>query len=359
MRKKLLSGLGISSLLMTCSLPFTTAAENVNNEQKIRFSDSLVTTMGRTNKLDSGSILAGYPGVTFTTKFSGNSLTLNAQSSSDKTYIEAIIDNQAPQLIKLSTTPTDYKLTVPAGNTHQLTVINRAESWHGLITFNSLTADGKFSPAAKLPTRKILVLGDSVTCASSIDRVPNTKPETSYTNPRLSYGMLIAKGLNAQVQLVCMGGHGLVRTWDGFTDRLNLDEYYALTYPSRDQKVIWDQSQYQPDLIISTIGTNDFTQGIPEHDEYVSAYLKLVFKLLADHKKAQIVLSEGAILHDEKKAALTSYILETVKRTADTRVHYIASNYYPGEPEDAHPTKAEHAKMAQDFIPPLKQLMKW
>jgi hypothetical protein len=35
---------------------------------------------------------------------------------------------------------------------------------------------------------------------------------------RASYGMLMAKQLNAQVQLVCYGGRGLVRTWDGKTN---------------------------------------------------------------------------------------------------------------------------------------------
>ncbi len=334
-------------------------SSNAFAEQQVSFSDPLVTTMGRTQTLDNGAVLAGYPGVTFTTEFTGKSVKLNAHSSSDRTYIEAIVDNQPAQIFKLSTAATDYNINIPDRKKHVLTVINRAESWHGLVTFNYLNTDGTFAKAPPLPTRKMLVLGDSVTCASSIDRTPNIKPDTDAANPRLSYGMLIAKGLNAQVQLVCMGGHGLVRTWDGFTDRLNLDEYYPLTYPAMQNKVQWNQANYQPELIISAIGTNDFSQGIPDHDLYVNTYIKFVLQLLADHKNAQIVLTEGAILNGDKKAALTAYILETVKRVADKRVHYIASNNYPGEPIDAHPTKEEHAKMAQDFISPLKKLMKW
>lgn len=348
-KKLMLVGVILASAYSSCSLA----------DQQISFADPLVTTMGRTQTLDKGAVLAGYPGVTFTTEFTGKNLTLNAQSSSDKTYIEAIVDNQAPQIFKLSPAASDYEIKIPSGNKHRLTVINRAESWHGLVTFNHLKSDGNFTNAPQLPSRKMLVLGDSVTCASSIDRKPNVKPDTDASNPRESYGMLIAKKLKAQVQLVCMGGHGLVRTWDGFTDRLNLDEYYTLTYPSMQNKVLWNQASYQPEIIISAIGTNDFSQGIPDHDLYVNTYIKLVLQLLADHKNAQIVLTEGAILNGDKKAALTDYLQETVKRVADQRVHYIASNYYPGEAIDAHPTKEEHAKMAQDFIPPLKKLMKW
>lgn len=332
---------------------------NAFAEQQVSFADPLVTTMGRTQILDKGAILAGYPGVTFTTEFTGNSLNINAQSSSDRTYIEAIVDNQAPQIFKLGTNAADYNINVPAGKKHLLTVINRAESWHGLVTFNHINTNGAFAKAPQLPARKMLVLGDSVTCASSIDRTPNVKPDTEAANPRLSYGMLIAKELNAQVQLVCMGGHGLVRTWDGFTDRLNLDEYYSLTYPAMQNKVQWNQANYQPDVIISAIGTNDFSQGIPDYDLYVNTYIKLVLQLLADHKNAQILLTEGAILNGDKKAALTTYLQEAVKRVDDKRVHYIASNYYPGEPIDAHPTKEEHAKMAKDLIPQIKTIMKW
>lgn len=332
---------------------------NAKADQQISFADSLMTTMGRSQTLDNGAVLVGYPGVSFFTEFSGSNLKLNAHSSSDKTYVEVIVDNQPAQIFKLGTAPTDYEINVADGKKHRLRIINRAESWHGLVTLNYVSADGKFSKSPPLPSRKILVLGDSVTCASSIDRTPKEKPDTDASNPRESYGMLIAKALDAQVQLVCMGGHGLVRTWDGFTDRLNLDEYYSLTYPSAQPKVKWNQADYQPQLIVSAIGTNDFTQGIPEHDFYVNTYIKFVLKLLADHKNAQIVLTEGAILNGEKKAALTDYLQETLKRVADKRVHYIASTYYPGEPIDAHPTKEEHKKMAQDFVPPLQKLMNW
>lgn len=351
----------ITTSLFTLVLGLFTNLYSANSsaDQQIGFADPLIAIMGRTQSLEKGAVLAGYPGVTFSTEFTGNNLKLNAHSSSDKTYIEAIVDNQPAQIFKLSTIPTDYDIKIPDGKKHQLQIISRAESWHGLVTFNSLTTNGEFTKAPPLPSRKIMVLGDSVTCASSIDRKPNVKPDTDASNPRESYGMLIAKSLNAQVHLVCMGGHGLVRTWDGFTDRLNVDEYYALTYPSTQQKVFWNQASYQPQLIISAIGTNDFNLGIPEHDFYVDTYIKFVLQLLADHKNAQIVITEGAILNGEKKAALTAYLQETLKRVADKRVHYIASNNYPGEPIDAHPTKEEHAKMAQDFVPPLKKLMSW
>ena len=81
--------------------------------------------------------------------------------------------------------------------------------------------------------------------------------------------------------------------------------------------------------------------------------------MLNNHKHAQIVLTEGAILDGDKKAALIDYLAEAVKRVDDKRVHIAKSNHYPGDKTDAHPTKEQHAAMAKDLTPQLKAIMKW
>ena len=68
------------------------------------------------------------------------------------------------------------------------------------------------------------------------------------------------------------------------------------------------------------IGTNDFTQGIPERAAFVAAYESFVRTLLRDHPRSRIVLTEGAILNGEKKVALTTYIAQTVGLVGDARV---------------------------------------
>jgi hypothetical protein len=91
----------------------------------------------------------------------------------------------------------------------------------------------------------------------------------------------------------------------------------------------------------------------------VNAYVAFIRQLRTNHPQAQILLTEGAILHGEKKAALTSYIVACLQALGDPQVHYLASNHYPGDPQDAHPTKEQHAAMAADLIPSLQQLMNW
>jgi len=71
------------------------------------------------------------------------------------------------------------------------------------------------------------------------------------------------------------------------------------------------------------------------------------------------VLTEGAILDGDKKAALSAYIADTIARTGNPRVHHIPSRHYPGDTQDAHPTRDQHRQMANDLVPPLRQLMRW
>jgi lysophospholipase L1-like esterase len=248
---------------------------------------------------------------------------------------------------------------LPAGP-HTVEIVNRSETWQGNAALLSFDTDGAWRAAPALPSRKLLVLGDSITCGAAVDRVAGeTKAGASWANPRASYGMLMAKQLNAQVQLVCYGGRGLIRTWEGKTNELNLADYYAMALPTQPASVPWDQRYYLPHAIIVAIGTNDMTTGIPDREQYVQAYRSLVRTLLRDHPQAQIMLTEGSILHSEKQAALHSYIADTVRLVGDPRVRAIASTHYPGDATDAHPTREQHVRMADDLLPQVRQIMRW
>lgn len=322
--------------------------------------DSQVTTLGRIAKNTDGSALFAFPGVSFFINFEGKKLSLDALSSGGQSYIEAIVDHGVPKVIKLSANEEPIILVQEAtSKKHSVEIIHRSETWHGTVTFKKFTTDGKFTSAPALPKRKMLVLGDSVTCSEAIDRVDGAKKDTSWWNPRLSYGMLTAKALNAQVNLVCMGGRGLVRSWNGKTDEHNLPDFYQFTVATDKDPLKWDYTQYDPDLIVSAIGTNDFSSGIPDRETYVNTYIKFLLTLLSNHKHAQIALMEGSILDGDKKAALIDYLHEVAKRVDDKRVHVVKSIHYPGDKTDGHPTKEQHAAMAKDLIPQIKAIMKW
>jgi len=359
MLKKLFVQSAISATILFIA-GWTHAEEN-NSSNNIAATNVHITQMGRAEKTSDGSARFSYPGVTFMLNTKADSLSMVASSNSGNGWLDIIVDETTPNVIQLSKEPQTYELFhFPTIGKHTVRIINRTETWQAINTINKFELNkGEFLTASKLPSRKLMVLGDSVTCAEMIDRVPGEKPNARWNNARESYGMLIATALHAQVQLVCMGGHGLVRTWDNKTNSLNLADFYPLAIPNEGSTVAWDEKLYEPDVIVSAIGTNDFSPGIPDREHYVNTYVKFLLKVLADHKHAQIFITEGAILNGEKKAVLVDYLTETLKRVNDKRVHIATSTYYPGDNTDAHPTKEQHAAMAKDLEPQIKKVMEW
>ncbi|ATQ74885.1 xylan esterase [Massilia violaceinigra] len=329
-------------------------------EPVVRADDPRIARMGRTVARTDGSLRFAYPGVQLSLAFEGKALSVDAAASGERSVLEVVVDGGAARIIKLSAKSRTIKLVDERqAGIHRVDIMHRTESWHGVVTLARFVADGTLHTAPVLPQRKMLVLGDSVTCGEAIDRVDSETKKPSWWNPRASYGMLAAQTLGAQVHLVCHGGRGLLRSWNGRTDNDNLPDFYELAIANEEQRVRWDHAGYWPDVIVSAIGTNDFSTGIPERDSFVKAYQRLVRTLLRNHPHALIVLTEGAILNGERKAALNGYIAETIRRVGSARVHAATTMHHPGDATDAHPTRAQHAAMARELVPQLRDLTGW
>lgn len=321
--------------------------------------DPNIARMGRLAETPEGALRFAYPGVRLSFAFTGTTLSVDAASSGAHSYLEAVIDGGPPQRIKVGNARASHALIdAAAPGMHTVEIMHRSETWHGVVTLAGFSIDGDLAAPPQLPARRMLVLGDSVTCAEGAGQRVGKK-DSSWTDPRNSYGMLAAQALDAQVHLVCHGGRGLVRSWNGRLDEHNLPDFYELAIADAGNPVPWDHSRYQPDLILSAIGTNDFSSGIPAREAYVAAYVKLVQTLLRNHPQARVVLTEGAILNGEKKAALRAYIAATVRQVGDRRVHALRSAHHPGDQQDSHPTGPQHAAMARELAPQLSKLMGW
>ena len=215
----------------------------------------------------------------------------------------------------------------------------------------------------------MMFIGDSVTCGEAMDRAPNWKEDRPASwDAYHSYGMLLGRKLDAQVHLVCFGGRGLVRDWRGRSDVQNAPQFFDLALPDDTTPPLWNHDSYIPDVVVVSLGTNDFNFTIgdfPERESWVSAYVRFVRTIRAHYPDAHILLTEGAIVDDmtdpqrPRKSVLAGYIKETVSRLADPRLHYFESRHYPGDASDAHPTAAQHAAMARDIEPIIRAEMGW
>jgi lysophospholipase L1-like esterase len=323
----------------------------------VRADDARVTRMGRTVAQD-GTLRFGYPGVTLGVAFSGSRLAVEMAGGAGS-LVDVIVDGGAPVTLRPGPQPRSIELYQGSAGPHRVELVQRTETWLGVTAVASFTTDGSFKAPSPLPARKMLVLGDSVTCGANMERVGGEKNNPYWWNGRVSYGMLVAKALDAQVQLVCHGGRGLLRSWNGKSDEAQLPALYAMAIPEAVKPPAWRQADYEPSLVLVAIGTNDFTAGIPERAAYVAAYADFVRTLLREQAHARIVLTEGAILNGEKKDVLRAYLAEVAARVDSPRVQVIPSAYHPGDASDAHPTTPQHAAMAAELAPQLRTLMGW
>ncbi|QJE03225.1 xylan esterase [Massilia forsythiae] len=325
----------------------------------MRADDARVLRMGRTVAAGDGALRFGYPGVTLTVEFEGTRLAADLAGGAGS-LLDVRVDGGTPFTLRPGTRRRSVALVEHAApGRHRVELLHRTETWLGVVTVARFATDGRFHAPPPLPARSMLVLGDSVTCGADMERGPGDKNDPSWWNAGASYGMLLGHALGARVQLVCHGGRGLLRSWNGNTDEYQLPAFYELAIADAAAPAPWQQADDRADLILVAIGTNDFNQGIPEREAWVGAYAAFVRRLLRDHPQAQVALTEGAILDGEKKAALTAYLRETVERVADARVHAIPSLHHPGDAQDAHPTTPQHAAMARELAPHLRRLAGW
>jgi lysophospholipase L1-like esterase len=313
-----------------------------------------------------GSVRLGFPGVTAHLRFRGKALSLRARASGE-VFLDVIVDEGEPRRVRLGAGEGTYEIVrSPGASEHTVAIVRCNESWQGTCEYLGfeLGQGGKLLPAPGLPQRRLMFIGDSVTCGELAAWLPggDTKDKAN-ANARLSYGMILARRLGAQCHLVGYGGRGIVRDWQGMRDTRNAPQFYELALPD-DPSAAWRHADYVPDAVGIQLGTNDFNQGIPDQNEFVNTYVEFVRKVRRDAPGSLIFLMDSPILTDEptrgpRRTALHAYLAQVVERVGDRRVILVGLGHYPGVPGNGHPTGAEHVAMADELEPVVRKALGW
>lgn len=319
-----------------------------------------------------GAATLAYPGIEIEARFRGSRISFRGEVKGQAAFFNASVDGRDLPRVDLGSGPFEVALaeSLDPDAVHTLRLVRRNEAWHGLLRIDSFETDGSFLPPPQWPpnTRRMLCIGDSITSGEAADLAPPaTEKKLEHWNAEASYGWALAKRFDARVSLVACGGRGLARDWQGIETGINAPEFFELTLPD-DRDALWDHAAYQPDLVTICLGTNDFSQGIPERDEFVGAYIRFVERIHEVHPAASILLISGPWFADgdPKKEALNRYLGEVVRHFAATsdmqapavRAHFFDTTY-PGTPIDAHPTAVQHAAMADDIERTIRGWLGW
>lgn len=365
--KILLSLLAVVGCLSTGVTSSVASNPNDGRTISVKANDPGIVYEGRCAVDATGSVRLGFPGVAVHLNFRGSSLTLKAAAADDDLYFDVSVDQAAPTLLTLHKGEGDY-VVMKSGQAadHSVALTRRNESWQGTVAIMgfSFGAGGKLLAAPELPKRKLMFIGDSVTCGelTAYEAGRDMKARIN-TNARLSYGMVLARRLGAQCALVSYGGRGIIRDWQGIRDTRNAPQFYELALPD-EPALTWDHSRYVPDAIGIQLGTNDFSQGIPDQNEFVNTYVQFIEKVRRDAPDAVIVVMDSPMVDNDadrgpRRSALHFYLEQIVARVGNPKVILASLKHYPGVPGNTHPTGKEHEEIASELEPVFRHALGW
>ena len=333
--------------------------------------DARIAYMGRI-ELSEQKAQMGFPGITVRFVYRGPAPILKMTGENDNCFFNLSCNGWDPVMIHLKKGENDIPLssgTAPASG-WVIEIVRRTESWMGTASFDGLLlpAGCELLPPPPWPARKLMFIGDSITCGEDDECFPpenDRSPRT--TNITRSYGMLLAKWLGAQVHIVAYGGRGIVRNWDGRRDVNTVPVFFERALPDETDSR-WDHSRYQPDVIVINDGT-DHDKDIMPHAELTEAYAAFVARVRAVHPKAWILISESGFHPDAASGQPTTMREEMLKTlnaviarqhaAGDDRVLLVRCGYFPSTPANPHIVAIQQEQIALTFLGPIKEVTGW
>lgn len=266
------------------------AATSTNAEAVKGFTGEGLRLVGRFDTSQSGQAQFTWPGSTLEFSFEGTEASIVLASNGEARF-QVEVDSA---ISDLWVTPgeTTYILTsdLPQG-VHHLHLTRLTESFAVVTRFvNDPQVDGKLLPAPEPSSKRLLVIGDSITAGYGVE---GSSHECSYSiktsNQQLTYAALAANALDADLHAIAWSGIGAWRSYGEVTPaNPNILTRYQRTLAD-DSNSVWDTAAYQPDAILINIGTNDYWQGSVTED-YRLGMKALIERVENDYPEKPIYL---------------------------------------------------------------------
>lgn len=319
-----------------------------------------------TNAQGEKAYVYSWPSVYFETAFKGDRLTIKFDD--DQNYFQLIVDNSEPKIIK-KPGKLDYQVQNLQAGRHlvRLEKITETQSNTGRF-LGFYTSEKSKALATSKRKRSIEFIGDSFTVGygntSSSQECTNEDVYAS-THSQLAFGPLVAKHFNADYQINASSGFGIVRNYNGTSPDKNLVGLYPFTLHNNNYIYA---SDWQPQVIVIGLGTNDFSTKLSEGErwktraelqqDYVKKYIQFVKTLHTNNPKAQFILmasdqAEGEI------ATQVGRVIATLKTDGLKKVNSIIFKGLDYKGCHWHPSVNDDKLLAELLIDYLKTNKVW
>ena len=306
----------------------------------------------------------GWTGSQIEIEFEGTSIESTLKLTAGKNAGLTIVVDGTPSFLLIQPDQTTYSLAkgLAPDQRHRIVLFKRSEGSKGAVQFNGF----QLSEGAKLfspthPKRKILVIGDSITCgygneATTIEEGNSVQNENGY----MSYAAIAARNLEADVMMICWSGRGMIRNY-GKTDQAYgaYPTLFNRALPMQD-KPEWDHFRFIPDVVVINLGTNDMnTNGGKEpldKTAFMAAYTAFIARVRTFAPKAPFILSIGPMA----TAPVSDWLRELVAEEANSSA--LVFSPFDGPEEIGghwHPSVKKDKKMAKKLVPQIQSVTGW
>jgi lysophospholipase L1-like esterase len=324
-----------------------------------------VRFVGRMDHSDAAGPKFAWSGCGMIARFQGTSVGVKLNGGQEYTVV---VDGvPGPKLVPGSGT-TSVATGLQPGE-HTVELYRRTEANLGESQFLGFEfSGGELLAPPPAPTRRLEVIGDSITCGYGNEGANMDCPFTPQTeNHYLAYASIAARNLGAELSTVAWSGKGLVCNYGDAADSCTnpLPTYYDRVLPDRANSA-FDFNSFQPDAVVINLGTNDFsTDTDPSQADFETAYNTFLQHIRGKYPSAYLLLTNGPLLAGTDLSTVRSSIANVVKARNDAGDAKVGSfQIEPQAAEDGygcdwHPSLATHAKIASVLESALKSALGW
>jgi lysophospholipase L1-like esterase len=300
-------------------------------------------------------------------RFSGTQVSVKLGGSGN--YFEVVLDGVVqPVLHTTGTSSYPIATGLPAG-AHDVLVFRRDEATDNATTFAGFDfGAGQLLAPPPAPTRRLELIGDSISCAFGDECAKASDGFTPATeNEYIGYGPLAARALGAEIHVVAWSGKGLYRNLGGDTSD-TMPILWQRTIPTNSSSK-WDPSQWIPDVVVINLGTNDYNAAGPDPSaNFQATYLQFVDTLKSAYPGVFVFGAVGPMLGGARYDAVKTAITNVVSMRAAAGDERMALVEFPTQDCGTdgtgcgcagHPNAAEHQKMATILEAAIQTAVGW
>jgi lysophospholipase L1-like esterase len=240
-------------------------------------------------------------GVAFS--FEGTTASINIADLRGTASATLYIDDNEPIVIS-NVNGTSITTPVLSQGVHSVELRKRSETNFGTFRVEDVTTDGAFVEPETPVTRRIEIIGDSISVGYGLDGVlPCTDSAALQNNPK-TYGAVAARALGADYSVVAWSGKGLIRNYASNPPDTSppMPQLYT-RYGANDADGSFTfPPDWVPDAVVINLGTNDFSyldvRDPVDPDELLDALLKLIRSIHEHYPEAEFFLMSSPLLND-------------------------------------------------------------